>query len=43
MIFANFDWPFPGLKNSKVDPPGTLSGIDYAVLKAQYKKADAKK
>lgn len=33
LIFANFDWPFPGLTNSQVDPPGTLSSIPYDVIK----------
>ncbi len=33
IIFANFDWPFPGLLNSKVDPPGTLSFVPYAKIK----------
>ncbi|MBR4751607.1 MAG: SMP-30/gluconolactonase/LRE family protein [Thermoguttaceae bacterium] len=30
LLLVNFDWPFPGMKNSTVDPPGTISGIDYA-------------
>ncbi|MDO4586467.1 MAG: hypothetical protein Q4C95_04130 [Planctomycetia bacterium] len=32
MIIVNFDWPFPGLLNSQVDPPGTLSAIDMAPI-----------
>ena len=30
LLMVNFDWPFPGMKNKAVDPPGTISGIDYA-------------
>lgn len=30
LLVANFDYPFPGMKNKTVDPPGTISGIDYA-------------
>ncbi len=33
MIIANFDWPFPGLKNTKVDLPGTISVIDLSTWK----------
>ncbi|MDO5579713.1 MAG: hypothetical protein Q4G69_01125 [Planctomycetia bacterium] len=33
MIIVNFDWPFPGMKNTKVDLPGTLSVIDISSLK----------
>ncbi|MCL2118915.1 MAG: SMP-30/gluconolactonase/LRE family protein [Planctomycetaceae bacterium] len=32
MIIANFDWPFPGLKNTAVDKPYTISVIDLAPL-----------
>jgi len=32
MIIANFDWPFPGLKNAKFDKPYTISVIDLAPL-----------
>ena len=32
LIIANFDWPFPGLINSTVDPPGTLSAIDMKAI-----------
>ncbi|MGL4942785.1 MAG: hypothetical protein ACRC46_06305 [Thermoguttaceae bacterium] len=28
MIIANFDWTFPGLRNTKFDEPNTLSVID---------------
>ncbi|MDR1479795.1 MAG: hypothetical protein LBJ00_12750 [Planctomycetaceae bacterium] len=28
MIIVNFDWPFPGLVNTKYDEPGTLSLIE---------------
>ena len=30
LLVVNFDYPFPGMKNKTVDPPGTISGIDYA-------------
>lgn len=30
LLIVNFDWPFPGMKNQKVDMPGTISAIDYA-------------
>lgn len=33
MIIVNFDWPFPGMKNTKVDLPGTLSVIEMDSLK----------
>lgn len=33
MIIANFDWPFPGLVNTKTDLPGTISTIDISSLK----------
>jgi len=32
MIIANFDWPFPGLRNSKFDAPYTISVIDISSL-----------
>ena len=32
MVIANFDWPFPGLKNSAFDKPYTISIIDLAPL-----------
>ena len=32
MIIANFDWPFPGLRNTAVDKPYSLSVIDLAPL-----------
>ena len=32
MIIVNFDWPFPGLLNSKFDAPYTLSVIDITPL-----------
>jgi hypothetical protein len=32
LIIANFDWPFPGLKNQKFDKPYTISVIDLAPL-----------
>ncbi len=41
LVLANFDWPFPGLMNSKVDPPGTLSGIDYAEIEKMVKITEA--
>jgi hypothetical protein len=28
MIIVNFDWPFPGLVNTKFDEPSTLSLIE---------------
>lgn len=43
LVIANFDWPFPGLLNSTVDLPGTLSAIDYAALADWVKKQDAQK
>ncbi|MDR1960121.1 MAG: SMP-30/gluconolactonase/LRE family protein [Planctomycetaceae bacterium] len=32
MIISNFDWPFPGLKNTKYDAPHTMSVIDITPL-----------
>jgi len=32
LIIANFDWPFPGLKNQEFNKPHTLSIIDLAPL-----------
>ncbi|MCL2347465.1 MAG: SMP-30/gluconolactonase/LRE family protein [Planctomycetaceae bacterium] len=32
MVIANFDWPFPGLRNTKFDKPHTMSVIDLAPL-----------
>ena len=32
LIIANFDWPFPGLKNTAFDKPYTISIIDLAPL-----------
>lgn len=46
LVIANFDWPFPGLLNSTVDLPGTLSAIDYAALTKwaeQQSASEAKK
>ena len=37
LIIVNFDWPFPGLKNTKFDKPYTLSAI-----KLDEKKKDLK-
>ena len=40
LVIVNFDWPFPGLANSKLDPPGTLSGIDYAEIEKYVKRME---
>jgi len=32
LIIANFDWPFPGLKNKEFNKPHTISVIDLAPL-----------
>lgn len=32
LLIVNFDWPFPGMVNAKVDPPGTISAIDFAEI-----------
>lgn len=32
LIVVNFDWPFPGLTNTKVEIPGTISVIDISSL-----------
>ena len=33
VLFVNFDWPFPGMVNTKTDKPGTIVGVPYAELK----------
>ena len=38
MIIANFDWPFPGLKNEAFDKPYTLSVIDMAPFYAAMER-----
>ena len=32
LVIVNFDWPFPGMVNKKVDLPGTMSAIDFAEI-----------
>ena len=41
LVIVNFDWPFPGLANSKLDPPGTLSAIDYAEIEKFVRRAES--
>lgn len=38
LLMVNFDWPFPGMRNSAVDMPGTISGIDYAEVQKFVKR-----
>ena len=33
LLIVCFDWPFPGMVNGKVDPPGTICAIDFAESK----------
>ncbi len=40
LVIVNFDWPFPGLLNSKLDAPGTLSAIDYAEIEKYAQMMD---
>ena len=32
LLIVCFDWPFPGMVNGKVDPPGTICAIDFAEI-----------
>ncbi|MBQ9874679.1 MAG: SMP-30/gluconolactonase/LRE family protein [Thermoguttaceae bacterium] len=41
LLLVNFDWPFPGMRNQAVDPPGTISGIDYAEVEKMVKFVDS--
>ena len=42
LIVANFDWPFPGLVNSTVDMPGTLSALDMNAVVALWNYLNGK-
>ena len=41
VLFVNFDWPFPGMKNKAVDMPGTISAIDYEEVTKFVKMREA--
>ncbi|MBQ4195577.1 MAG: hypothetical protein II622_05635, partial [Thermoguttaceae bacterium] len=41
VLFVNFDWPFPGMKNKAVDMPGTISAIDYEEVTKFVKMMEA--
>ncbi len=41
VLFVNFDWPFPGMKNKTVDMPGTISAIDYEEVTKFVKMMEA--
>ncbi len=40
VLFVNFDWPFPGMKNKAVDKPGTISAMDYAEVEKFVKNME---
>lgn len=40
LLAVNFDWPFPGMKNTAVDAPGTISAFDYAEVKKFVKNLE---
>jgi SMP-30/Gluconolactonase/LRE-like region len=42
LIIVNFDWPFPGLKNTKFDKPYTLSVIDLDSKEKEIKAEEKK-